>query len=39
MIAKKKKIEYYYEQLEISNRLILRKNIEILNISKKTLKY
>lgn len=38
-IAKRKKIDFYYEQLQISNRLILRKNIEILNISKKTLKY
>lgn len=38
-IAKGKKLEFYWEQLEISNKLILRKNIEILNVSKKTLKY
>ncbi len=38
-MGKNMKIEFLNEQLEISNKLILRKNIEILNISKKTLKY
>ncbi len=38
-MRKKHKMEYYLEQLEISNKLILRKNIEILNSNKKILKY
>jgi hypothetical protein len=38
-VAKKNKIEYYFEQLEISNKLVLRKNIDILNNNKKILKY
>ena len=35
---KANKVEFYAEQLEISNKLILRKNIEILNLNKKALR-
>jgi hypothetical protein len=36
-IKKKEKITFYLEQLEISNKLILRKNMEIVSLTNKIL--